>query len=614
MGSKSDKNETGSAASEEGRAFGMDPQALEAFERISKEFARAAAASQTVLAHTASSAKTPDVNADPFKVQEPSAQMWGRFAADPVAVAQAQMRLWEGYMNLWGAAARRASGETPEPVVAPRAGDKRWRSEDWSENPVLDVIKQSYLLTARWLEDTVNGIEGVDDDTRRRVSFFTRQLADAFAPTNFPLINPDVMKATVDSGGENFVRGMRQLAEDFERGKGRLSISQTDFEKFKVGENVATSPGQVVYRNEIFELIQYAPTTEEVYERPLLIAPPWINKFYILDLREENSMIRWLTEQGFSVFLMSWVNPGPELKDATFADYMRRGIFEAVDATIRQTGADKVNMVGYCIGGTLLLTTLAYMSQTKDDRIASATFFAAQADFSNAGELKMFVSDEWLEEIERRIDENGGVLDGQTMSDVFNMLRANDLVWSFVVNNYLLGKTPRPFDLLFWNSDQTRLPKALHMFYLRNYYRDNAFSEGKLELLDRTLALKDVETPCYFQASREDHISPFISVYRTAQGVSGKTRFVLSGSGHIAGVINHPDAKKYQHWTNPAAELPSTPEAWLEGASETPGSWWPDWKKWLARRSGEKVPARDPEAGPLKAIEPAPGSYVKVRS
>jgi polyhydroxyalkanoate synthase len=369
-----------------------------------------------------------------------------------------------------------------------------------------------------------------------------------------------------------------------------------------------------VFENDLLQLIQYAPTTAEVYERPLVIYPPWINKFYILDLRAENSMIRWLVDQGFTVFLVSWVNPGPELKDASFEDYMRRGTFAALEAVLRQTGAKHANAVGYCIGGTLLLTALAYMAQEKVDRISSATFFAAQGDFKEAGELLMFVSDEWLAEIERRMDANGGVLDGQTMSDVFNMLRANDLVWSFVVNNYLMGKTPKAFDLLFWNADQTRLPKALHLFYLRQFYRKNALSEGTLKIGGRTLSLKDVDVPCYFQAGRDDHIAPYRSVYRTAQGVGGKARFVLAGSGHIAGVINHPDAKKYQHWTNGAATLPATPDAWMVAAKEHPGSWWTDWSKWLGRRSGEKVPARDPSAGPLKPIEPAPGRYVRTRS
>jgi polyhydroxyalkanoate synthase len=592
----------------------VSPESLAAFERISKDIARAAAASQTAFASAASRADGSSIDPDPFNVGPDAAQLMSKLASDPVALARAQLALWEGFMNLWGAAARRAAGEDVEPSVKPAQGDRRWSSPQWRENPLLDVVKQSYLLTASWLVDTVNRVEGMDTDAKKRVAFFTQQLADAFSPTNFALTNPDVIKEAVDSGGESFARGMRQFAEDLERGKGRLAIAQTDFTSFVVGDSVATAPGQVVFQNDLLQLIQYAPTTEEVFERPLVIFPPWINKFYILDLRAENSMIRWLTAQGFTVFLASWVNPGPEHKDVSFEDYMRRGVFAALEAALKQTGAKQANAVGYCIGGTLLLSALAYMGQQGESWISSATFFAAQGDFEEAGELKLFVSDEWLEEIERRMDANDGVLDGQTMSDVFNMLRANDLVWSFVVNNYLMGKAPKAFDLLYWNADQTRLPKALHLFYLRQFYRENALAKGKLELGGRALALSDVTTPCYFQASREDHIAPYRSVYRAARGVGGKARFVLAGSGHIAGVINHPDAKKYQHWTNAAAELPPTPEAWLEGAKELPGSWWPDWKKWLVRRSGEKVPARDPAKGPLKPIEPAPGSYVRMRS
>lgn len=599
-----------------GNASWATPEAMAAFERIAKEMTRAAASSQSVMAGMAERAQSDggDFNADPFNVGPEAAEVMKQLSTDPSALARAQMKLWEGYMDLWTTAARRASGQEVEPTVTPAKGDKRWRSDEWSDNPVLDVIKQSYLLTANWLVDTVSEVDGVDDDVKRRVTFFTKQLADAFSPTNFAVTNPDVIKEAMDTGGESFARGLANLAEDMERGQGKLSITQTDLKKFVVGENVASAPGQVVFQNDILQLIQYAPSTKEVYERPLLIYPPWINKFYILDLRKENSMIRWLTDKGYTVFLTSWVNPGPEHAETTFETYMREGTMGALEAVLKQTGAEKANVVGYCIGGTLLTTALAYMAQEKDDRIASATYFAAQADFEDAGELQMFVTDEWLAEIEKRMDANEGVLDGQTMADTFNMLRANDLVWSFVVNNYLMGKAPKAFDLLFWNADQTRLPKALHLFYLRQFYRDNALSKGTLKIGDRTLALSDVKTPCYFQASREDHIAPYASVYRTAVGVSGPSRFTLSGSGHIAGVVNHPDAHKYQHWTNTVSSLPPTVEEWQESAKEHPGSWWPDWHKWLSRKSGDKVPARDPAKGPLKPIEPAPGSYVKARS
>ena len=415
------------------------------------------------------------------------------------------------------------------------------------------------------------------------------------------------------SRGENLTRGLQNLMNDLEAGHGRLALRQTDTAGFQVGKDLATAPGQVIFQNDVMELIQYAPATETVKQRPLLIAPPWINKFYIMDLREKNSMIRWLTEQGFTVFLISWVNPGPELKDKTFSDYMHEGLFAALHAIEAATGETSVNAVGYCVGGTLLASALAWLeAEGQADRIASATFFAAQTDFEQAGDLLLFIDEYWLKEIERIMDAQGGVLDGRSMADTFNLLRSNDLIWSFVVNNYLLGRQPQAFDLLFWNSDQTRMPKALHLWYLDNLYRNNRLSRGELELDGHTLDLGAVKTPVYMQASREDHIAPYPSVYRGAKRFGGPVRFMLAGSGHIAGVINHPAAGKYQHWTND--KLPKTVEAWIKGAKEHPGSWWADWRDWLYERSGDDVPARTPGDGKLKPICPAPGRNVLVRS
>ncbi len=406
---------------------------------------------------------------------------------------------------------------------------------------------------------------------------------------------------------------MENFAEDLGPGGGQLSITQTDYNQFTVGENVATAPGKVIFQNDIIQILQFAPSTEQVHEIPLLIFPPWINKFYILDLRPENSMIRWLTGQGFSVFVTSWVNPDARLAAKTFQDYLNEGIYAAVGAVLRQTGAKQINTVGYCIGGTLLSCALAHMAARGDKRIASATFFAAQQDFSEAGDLLIFADDAWLQDLEKRMDAGGGVLAGQTMADTFNALRANDLVWSFFVNNYLMGKEPKPFDLLFWNSDQTRMPKTLHLFYLRKFYVENALAKGELELGGELLDLSKVKTPIFVQSSKEDHIAPARSVYKGARLFGGPVVFTLAGSGHIAGVINAPVAKKcYQHWTNDA--LPPTLEEWLEGAVEHPGSWWPVWSAWLKTRSGGEVAARDPAKGKLKAIEDAPGSFVKVRS
>jgi polyhydroxyalkanoate synthase len=454
--------------------------------------------------------------------------------------------------------------------------------------------------------------QDVEPMTRRRVEFFMKMLTDAFSPSNFLGLNPTVLKEIVSTDGESLVRGMENFAADLQRGGGQLSIAQTDYGMFQIGENVATAPGKVVYRNELIELLQFSPSTEQVYEIPLVIFPPWINKYYILDLRPENSMIRWLTDQGITVFLASWVNPDAALSNKTFEDYMRQGIYEGTAAAMRQCGVSQVNTVGYCIGGTLLGSTLAHMAAKGVNPIASATFFAAQQDFSEAGDLLLFTNEQWLKELERKMDEGGGVLSGQAMADTFNMLRANDLIWSFFVNNYLLGKSPKPFDLLFWNSDQTRMPKTLHLFYLRRFYVDNALAKGELVIDGETLDLKTVKTPVYVQSSKEDHIAPARSVYKGAKLFGGPATYTLAGSGHIAGVINAPAAQKYQYWSNDA--LPDTVEEWMEGAKETPGSWWPHWAEWLTARSGPKVPARDPSAGPLPALGDAPGEYVKVKS
>jgi len=583
-------------------------------EKLSMNLARAAMTAQGAIAEMAlkSADRPAALSPDPFHVAPALSEVMGRLAGQPDKLMRAQAELFGRYLDLWQAAARRTAGETPEPTVHPARGDKRFLAPEWSENPVFDVIKQSYLITSQWLNDLVSGVEGVDPMTKRRVEFFTRMLTDALAPSNFLTSNPEALKALVESGGESLVKGMENFAADLERGGGQLSIAQTDYQMFRIGENVATAPGKVVFRNELIELLQYSPATEEIFEIPLVIFPPWINKFYILDLRPENSMIRWLTGQGFTVFVASWVNPDPRLAEKTFEDYMRDGVYAGVAAAMDQCGVSRVNTVGYCIGGTLLSATLAHMAAKGVQPIASATFFAAQQDFSEAGDLLLFTSEDWLKDLEQKMERGGGVLSGQTMADTFNALRANDLIWSFFVNNYLLGKEPRPFDLLFWNSDQTRMPRTLHLFYLRKFYGENALAKGELELDGVRLNLKDVKTPIYVQSSKEDHIAPARSVYNGARLFGGPVTFMMAGSGHIAGVINAPAAKKYQHWTNDA--LPPTLEAWQAGATEHPGSWWPHWAEWLKARSGGLVPARDPAKGKLPPLGDAPGEYVKVRS
>ncbi len=590
------------------------PETLEIMEALSRNLARAAMTAQGAIAEAAlrQADRAPGLDADPFHVGPAMAKVMASLAGRPDALMQAQGDLWRRYAELWHFAARRAMGETGSPVVTPTKVDKRFNAPDWTENPVFDVIKQSYLITSDWMNGLVARAEDIDPMTRRRVEFFTRMLTDALSPSNFLASNPEALKEALSTRGESLVRGMENFAGDLARGGGQLAISQTDYDQFEIGVNVATAPGKVVFQNEIIQLIQFSPSTEQVHEIPLVIFPPWINKFYILDLRPENSMIRWLTSQGFTVFVASWVNPDGRLADRTFEDYMRLGIYEGTAAAMKQAGVDRVNTVGYCIGGTLLSATLAHMAAKGDKRIASATFFAAQQDFSEAGDLLLFTSEEWLSDLEKQMESGGGVLAGQTMADTFNMLRSNDLIWSFFVSNYLLGKEPKPFDLLFWNSDQTRMPRTLHLYYLRRFYGDNALARGELELDGVKLDLGAVKTPIYVQSSKEDHIAPARSVYRGARLFGGPTTFTLAGSGHIAGVINAPVAKKYQHWTNPA--LPETLEAWQADAEETPGSWWPHWVDWLRTRSGPMVPARDPAAGPLPPLEDAPGSYVKVKS
>ena len=583
-------------------------------EKLSSNLARAALTAQGAIAEAAlrQAERPAGLQPDPFHVAPALTDVMGRLIAQPDRLVRAQADLFQRYLELWQSAARRAGGETVEPVVQPERGDKRFNDPDWAENPVFDVIKQSYLLTSNWLNGLVAEVEGADPMTKRRVEFFMKMLTDAFSPSNFLASNPAALREAMASRGESLVKGMENFAADLARGGGQLAISQTDYQMFKIGENVATAPGKVVFQNEILQLLQFAPTTDQVHEIPLLIFPPWINKFYILDLRPENSMIRWLTDQGFTVFVASWVNPDPTMAGKTFEDYMHQGIYAATDAVMAQAGVDRVNTVGYCIGGTLLSSSLAHMAAKNDQRISSATFFAAQQDFAEAGDLLLFTNEDWLADLEKQMDAAGGVLSGQAMAETFNSLRANDLIWSFFVNNYLMGKEPKPFDLLFWNSDQTRMPKALHLFYLRKFYGENALSKGELVLDNVKLDLKTVKTPVYVQSSKEDHIAPARSVYRGAKLFGGPVTFTLAGSGHIAGVINAPAANKYQHWTNSA--LPDSVEQWMGGAVETPGSWWPHWAQWLRAKSGGLVPARDPAKGKFAPIEDAPGSYVKVKS
>jgi polyhydroxyalkanoate synthase subunit PhaC len=548
---------------------------------------------------------------DPLNVAGAFIELTTRLLAHPQKAIEIQFRLWQDYWKLWENTTRRMMGQDVDPIIEPLAGDKRFRAPEWHEIQIFDYLKQSYLLTARWLHNTVESVEGLDPKTRKKIDFFTKQFADAMSPSNFAISNPEVVRETLRTSGDNLVRGLKNLLHDLDRGQGKLSIAQTDFDKFEVGKNIATAPGKVVFQNDLMQLLQFNPTTEQVYERPLIIFPPWINKFYILDLRPENSFIRWATSKGYTVFVTSWVNPDKKLVSKTFEDYMQEGIYGALDAVEKATGVKGANVIGYCIGGTLLGATLAKMAAEGDDRVKSATFFAAQVDFSEPGDLEVFIDEDQLASLEKQMKEAGGYLEGSAMAQTFNMLRSNDLIWSFVVNNYLLGKEPIPFDLLYWNADATRMPYRMHMFYLRECYLKNSLAKGNMVLGGVKLDLSKVKIPIYLQSSREDHIAPYRSVYKATKLYSSPIRYIIAGSGHIAGVINHPDANKYQYWTND--KLPDTVEEWWKGAVEHPGSWWPDWDEWLSERSGKKIAARKPGDGKLKVIEDAPGSYVKAK-
>jgi polyhydroxyalkanoate synthase subunit PhaC len=550
-------------------------------------------------------------------VAEPMADMVKTFSkvteywlSDPSRALEAQTRLFAGYLTVWGNSISRArTGEEPPEAVVPDRGDKRFQDPEWRKNAFFDFLKQVYLVTSRWASDLVERADGLDEHTRHKASFYVKQVSNAISPSNFVLTNPELFRETVASNGENLVRGMKMLAEDIAAGKGELKLRQGDYSSFEVGRNLATSPGKIVGRSDVAEIIQYEPTTTTVLKRPLLICPPWINKFYILDLNPEKSFIRWAVEQGHTVFVVSWVNPDERHGAKNWEAYIREGLQYALDTIEKTTGEREVNAVGYCVGGTLLAAALALMAQEGDDRIRSATFFATQVDFTYAGDLKVFVDEDQIAAVERAMNEKG-YLEGTRMAAAFNMLRSGDLVWPYVVNNYMRGKDPLPFDLLFWNADSTRMTAANHSYYLRNCYLENTLAKGMMELAGHTLSLSDVKIPVYNLATKDDHIAPARSVFLGSKYFGGKVDYVLTGSGHIAGVVNPPKSKKYQYWTGgkPAGSL----EHWMEKATEHAGSWWPHWQQWILAQGDRRVKARKFGKG-VKVLGDAPGTYVKVR-
>ncbi len=549
--------------------------------------------------------------ADPLGLGNLWIEFSKRLWTDPVALARVQMDFWRDFSSVWQNTFKRGFGAEVEPVISPEPGDRRFSDDAWDENLVFDCIKQTYLLLTRAGQELVSGANGMHEQDARKLEFATAQMLNALSPTNFAVTNPAVLRETLESRGKNLVDGLNNLFADLSRSREGLDISMTDMESFEVGKNLAVTPGKVVYQNELMQLIQYAPTTEQVARRPLLIIPPWMNKFYVMDLRPGNSMIQWLVDQGQTVFMISWVNPGAELAQKDFENYMLEGPLAALDAIEKAIGEREVNAVGYCLGGILLSAMLAWMAARKDTRIKSATLLTTMVDFSDTGDVSLFIDEEGIEKLEQQIQEKG-YLDGRKVFETFRVLRANDLVWSFYINNYLMGRSPAPFDLLYWNADSTNMPAAVHTWVMRNLYLENRLKKrGGVKLAGETIDVKRVETPTYVLSTSEDHIAPWKTTYQTTQLFSGPLKFVLGASGHIAGVINPPHKNKYGYWTN--KEFPASADKWLAGAKVHEGSWWPDWKHWVGRFSGGKVAARVPGLGGLPAIENAPGSYVRAR-
>ncbi|WAJ30732.1 class I poly(R)-hydroxyalkanoic acid synthase [Antarcticirhabdus aurantiaca] len=547
------------------------------------------------------------------EVAQTLAKVTEYWISDPSRVLEAQTALFSGYLNVWNNSIRRLAGEAPVDPMEPARGDKRFADKDWNENLFFDTLKQVYVLTTRWADDLVARADGLDPHTRHKAAFYVKQIGNALAPSNFVATNPELYRETVAANGQNLVRGMKMLAEDIAAGRGTLKLRQSDASRFEVGRDMAVTPGKVIAQNDVCQIIQYTPTTETVLKRPLLIVPPWINKFYILDLNPQKSFIRWAVGEGHTVFVVSWVNPDQRQAKLGWGDYIRDGIAFGLDTVERSTGEREANLIGYCVGGTLLAASLSYLKERGDERIRSCTFLTTQIDFTHAGDLKVFVDEAQLALLDR-VMEAKGYLDGTQMSAAFNLLRSGELIWPYFVNNYLKGKEPLPFDLLYWNADATRMPKTNHMFYLRNCYLENRLSRGIMEIDGQRIDLSKVTIPIYNLATKEDHIAPPRSVYEGSLALGAPVTFVLTGSGHIAGVVNPPDKKKYQFWTGPAPDAEAPYEDWLLRAEETAGSWWPHWHAWVAAQSGEQVPSREPGGGRLNAIEEAPGSYVRRKS
>ncbi len=547
---------------------------------------------------------------DPFNLGDLYSEWFTAAIQDPQKLAQANAEFFQNAMQLYQSSAMGFLGIDAEPVVKEVRGDRRFHHDDWAKEPIFKCIKQSYLLVSQWARNMVADVEGLDDHTVQKVKFFTERYLDAMSPTNFAATNPAVLEKIMETKGGSLVHGLKNMMEDLEAGQGQLKIRMTDTSAFELGKNVAVTPGKVVYQCRMFQLIQYTPTTEKVFKRPLLVVPPWINKFYIMDLQPKNSLLRWLVAQGHTVFVVSWINPDESFSEIGFEDYLTDGVLHATDMVEQITGESEINAIGYCIGGTLLSTSLAYMKTKGDARIKNATYFTTMIDFSEPGELGVFIDEEQISNLEAQMEKEG-YLEGSSMAGAFNLMRANDLIWSFYINNYLLGNDPRPFDLLYWNSDSTRMPAKMHSWYLRNMYLENRLCKGEISIQGTPIDLSTIEIPTCFVSAVEDHIAPWKSTYSGAQLFSGPVRFILGGSGHIAGIINPPEGGKYDYRIIDG--LVSNPDEWAAGAEKHSGSWWPEWQRWIEPMTGGLIEARQPGSGKFKALEDAPGSYVKAR-
>ncbi len=549
---------------------------------------------------------------DPLRMGDVYTELFARMGENPQKLLLANIDLWKQSLELYQNSLQAFMTQQPlEASIKEDDTDRRFRHEGWQQ-PTFAIIKQSYLLLSQHMLRLVKETEGLDEKTAQRAEFFTNLYLNALSPGNFAATNPAVLEKVIETHGMSLLNGLKNMMEDLQRGKGKLQISMTDYSAFELGKNVATTKGKVVYENRMMQLIQYSPSTEKVNKTPLLVVPPWINKYYILDLQEKNSLMHWLVEQGHTVFIISWINPDENYAEVGFTEYMKEGVLNAIDQIEKATGEKEVNAIGYCIGGTLLATTLAYTAEHDNKRIKSATFLTSMIDFSEPGELGMFIDEQQLSSLEQKMDKDG-YLDGSSMSGTFNLLRSNDLIWSFYINNYLMGNDPRAFDLLYWNSDSTRMPTKMHKWYLRNLYlNNNLIKPGELIIDETPIDLGKIKTPALFVSTLDDHIAPWKSTWMGAQNLSGPVKFILGGSGHIAGIVNPPTANKYGYKMT-TAKLPKDAQAWADKATQHEGSWWPEWDKWVSKYSGEQIDARQPGDHQLKVIEDAPGRYVKTK-